>query len=697
MAQAAAQLEEIPMIEEQVDTGLKELLDTYRAPFVPGGDPKDMLSERFTLYPTRPLPEFSHAYAQAYEAYDDFNKTRSVYAMVCDNNMPTRAYPIHELTAVAHANMCTLLGAGTVNCSHLNEARTVLFIERPRGNSLLELVKKQQRLHEHKIIDMVLNPAIKALTTMREKKICHGHIHPGNFYLSDTPQLGECFSAPCSTMNHYLYEPFERLLADPLGRGEATEKSDTYALAILAYELMYGLDKIKAIPRDVFIQQVMNFGSYHVFCSKRELSDTFTDFFRGILNDNPGERWGLDQLNAWIGGKRFNVIAPVASKEAVRPITFMNEEYHSRRTLACAFHKNWREALKDIKEMRVERWCETSLHRPELSDQVDRVIRIVSSKATDVQQGEMLSRVLSILDPVAPLRTQALALRPDAMGQYLADMMHHNVPEISQLVALIEGDFGNFWAEQAEANKSTSISNAVWRQQRARPYLRNKALGFGLKRVLYELNPSLCCQSPLVKQYHVTSALELLKTLDAIAPMVASDATLVDRDIAAFIASKIDMSKVVRLTELASVPSLAFSEELVMLKLLAKAQQKHHKLQLLGLCAWAAMRVEKELDNIHNRVLRKRLKLRLKKLAQSGNLFEVLTAIINNDVIHRDLNDFTKAIALYELNTDRMDRLNNEDILVFKSKRMGGKMAMIISHFALFLTIYFTLAEMYGI
>ncbi|MDX2095854.1 MAG: hypothetical protein SFW64_07965 [Alphaproteobacteria bacterium] len=687
---------EIPLIEEQVDTGLQPLLESYQTSYVPGGEKKDDLLGRFTLYPTRPLPEFSHTYATAYEARDDFNPNRLAYAMVCDNNMPTRLQAITELNTFTHAHLTPLLGSGTVNCSHLGEARTVLFLERPRGVRLSDSIKNQLRLHEHKVIDYVLQPALKALLAMREKKISHGHIHPGNFFVSETPQLGECFSAPCGTQGHYLYEPLERLMATPLGRGEATEKSDIYALGILAFELMYGLERIKSIPRDAFIERIISLGTYHLFATNREFSDTFQDFFRGILNDNPTERWGLDQLAQWISGKRFNMIAPSVPKEASRPIDFVGQNFFSRRMLAHAMHTHWREALKDVKSMRVDRWCEMSLHRPELGSKLERLMRLSGNASTDAQMHDTMTRVITILDPSGPLRSRTLSLRPDAIGPSLAEAMQHEGPELSQLLSFIEGDLGNFWAEQADSNKSPEISIAVWRLQRARSQLKNPALGFGLERVRYELNPSLSCQSPLLKPYHVMNALDVLKTLDALAPTLGPDTSLVDRDIAAFLASRIDMGKEIRILDLASIPALAGNEELIMLKLLAKAQQKHPRMPLVGLCTWAAMRIEKMIDTIHNRIIRKRLKLQLKKLAQTGSLHEVMGAIINIDVSLHDYDGFIKAIALHQINHERMKHLQSEDILNYKARRAGGKMAMIISYIALAVTFYISLTDIVG-
>ena len=44
-----------------------------------------------------------------------------------------------------------------------------------------------------------------------------------------------------------------------------------------------------------------------------------------------------------------------------------------------------------------------------------------------------------------------------------------------------------------------------------------------------------------------------------------------------------------------------------------------------------------------------------------------------------------------------IDRLRNDDILDYKSKRAGGKMAMIISYTVLVITAYITITDMFGI
>ena len=544
----------------------------------------------------------------------------------------------------------------------------------------------------------MLTPACKALSALRERKYSHGNIRPENFYLGETSILGECFSAPAATLGHYLYEPLERLMADPLGHGEANEKADIYALGILTFELVYGLDKLKTIPREEFIERVMRQGTYQVFAGDRDFSDYLQDFFRGVLNDNTEDRWGLEQLNQFIGGKRFNMIAPSPPKDAARPVVFGQEQIFSRRVLANAMHSNWREAVKDIRAMNLARWCETSLHRPELAERIERAMRIASApSANDKQVTDMMVRVLAVLDPTGPLRTKSLSLRPDAMPLMLAYLAPDRGPELNHLLTMIQTNVCSFWMEQLESNKTPELSQLIWRLQKIKSYLDIKALGFGIERVLYELNPTLCCQSPLLKPYHVTTAVEALNVLDVLSKNLAPlDTSLVDRHIAAFLAAKIDLNKEIRLDDLTKIPELAQNPELIMLRLIGRAQQKSARLKLVGLSAWAGMRIEKMIDLIHNRVIRKRQKLQLRKLAATGSLNEVLSSIVNREIVIRDTDGFVQALALHDINTKRIEFLQNPMVLEYKARKMGGRMAVTISYTALTIIGYMQMTKLLG-
>lgn len=688
---------DVALIEEQVDSGLADLMQDYKPSYVPGGTNRDEIDDRFQIHVNRPLPEFNHSLAQAYAATDRTSPERAIYAMVLDNTMPYRTDVLDKMQNFQHPHLSMLLSSSTVRMSHLGESRQVMIFDRPHGKRLSEIRKTMPRMHEHRVIDTILQPLCKALIALKEKGLSHGSINPDNIYIGEELMLGEGLSAPSGYFQPFLYEPIERLMCDPIGKGAADEKADVYAVGMLAYELIYGLDKVKNITKDQFVKMALDIGIYHSLTNNLDFSDALADFFRGIFNDNINERWNIEQLSQWLGGKRFNMIVPPAPRESGRSIGFAGKDYYSRKSLANALHRSWKEALKEVKNIKIDRWCEMSLHRPELAEKIERVLRIGGEASTEKNNTDMMTRLLAILDPAGPIRTMQLSLRPEGFGARLAEFIRQGNPtEMNQMLDSIENDIPNYWSALSESAKSQELSQAVWRLQRCRSYLKIRSLGFGLERVLYELNPTLPCQSALVKQYHITNLTDLLKTLDALSPQLAPDTSLVDRHIAAFIASKLDMTKEVKLNDLAVLPALARNHELTVLRILAKAQQRHDKLVLVGLSTWAAMRIEKVLGEIHNRVIRKRMKLELKPAAQDGVLGDLVSIIVNRDIINRDHDGFAMAISLYAVNKQRIGRLRDTAVVNSYARRFGGQISTTIAYIILTIMGYFVLSDFMG-
>src|SRR5690606_10232023 len=68
--------------------------------------------------------------------------------------------------------------------------------------------------------------------------------------------------------------------------------------------------------------------------------------------------------------------------------------------------------------------------------------------------------------------------------------------------------------------------------------LKRPGPGFGPERALYELNPTLHCQSPMMGRRFVTDVDALLAALEETAGTIDGDKMLLDRHVAAFIAAR---------------------------------------------------------------------------------------------------------------------------------------------------------------
>lgn len=690
-AARSGSVEDIPLIEERVDPGLSELLSQYEPAHKITDVPVDTLNDRFTIFTSQPVPAFDTQASKAYVARDAMYPERAILAYVLDPNIPYRQSAIDGLKGFTHPNLSNLYDAGTIKLGDTLQLRETLFVERPAGRPLSEIFAEGKRFHERHLIDQILTPLIEGLAAMQERGISHGRINPKNLYIDQQLMLGECVSETQGLSQDMLFEPLERLMAEPMAKGAATPKSDAYAVGMVAYEALFGVERIRELDRPQLIRLMLEKGSYHALVATKELGELFTDFFRGVFNENKQERWGLDQLQNWLTGKRFNLIMPSLPSEASRPFEFMDREFFSCRSLANGLYQNWTPAAKQIRKARLDRWLEMSAHKSEMADKIVRIIRAYGGEVSAGARtdNEMLARIITTLDPFGPMRCKTLSLNVDGMGLAIAHYFkQRDNANIQLLLELISNDLPNFWADNNTMEKTQLTTTTLWTLQRVRMHLKYDQVGFGLERIVYDLNPSLPCQNEWLLPYHAKTVEEALIILDNLAKDKAATTSLADRHLAAFLASRIELLKEVKFNQLARLPSLRNNQELVALRILSMAQDKRGKMKLVGLATWAAMRIDKLIDNIHSRKLRKKIRENLKSAAKTGSISRVLAVMVENDLTRDDHNGFTRANAVYFHNQGKIEALRNQQTIDHMAKDLGGRIAVFTAYIILTITIY---------
>ena len=61
---------------------------------------------------------------------------------------------------------------------------------------------------------------------------------------------------------------------------------------------------------------------------------------RGLLNDDPQERWTLEDLGMWANGRRGSPIQQAVESRAARSYSFMNKDHYTCRELAQTMSEN---------------------------------------------------------------------------------------------------------------------------------------------------------------------------------------------------------------------------------------------------------------------------------------------------------------------------------------------------------------------
>lgn len=662
---------------------------------------RDVLHGQYRIALNEPLQQFSSAFAKAYATRGGPGDPPA-YALVFEPTATVRKKNISALKEYRHPNLLSLLDEGTVEISTLGESRYVVIMERPEGRPLAELLPPNQKnsVSDTIIVNHFIRPFIEILKNFQAMGISHNRINLKNVYIHQgVIKLGECVSEVSGYSQDFIFEPLERLLSNKLGKQDFAINADCYATGMLALHLIIGSQPFARYSAEEFISLILQKGSFHALVIQWDVSDTFQDLFRAILNDAKNDRCTPDYIENWINGRRFNLVMPSIAHETNRGFEFLGQSYLNRKYLSQALFQNWAEAKSILFDTRLPRWLETSLHQ---KDTAEVVSRIASNNLGDTQRaerhnGELVTRIISVLDPQGPIRYRTLAFSADAVGYMLAHFYFQNDTESQQvLLQVIDNDIATHFLEQQKSD--VDYSSLISRLQKARSFLRMQSQGFGIERCIYDFNPTLSCQSTLVKKICVTTLQELLYALDTLSRTVnVKDTDFIDKHVAAFMASKLDISKEIQLTEIDADRELSKEPLLIQLKLLARAQRTAKIKSLPGLSHWVAARLFPLLNKIHRRKIRYKMQRRLKTAADTGSVSAIAEMLLSQEVFVSDYLAFKREEHAYMVRRHLIAKLKNPKERTKHARMVGRGLAQTLAYGTSLFTIYFTLKAYYHI
>ncbi len=619
---AAATSADIDLSEKEFTEFFGDYSSKYHIPHVP-----DELNGRYHIELNQPLPELNSSMAEAYAVSDREGGDTALYGLVLSAGIPYRYKTINALMSMQHPNMIHCVSEGVIKLSTSGELRKTVIFEQPRGKPLSRLLAEhKQQFSEQFILRSVLAPLNEILQALQKHGINHGRINLNSIYMDGNDiMLGECVSEPSGYSQHFLFEPMERAMALPLGKGSGDMSGDCYALGVLACLLNIGRDISLEMDEQNYLENILQNGSYNVLTRGHNISDNLQDLLRGTLNDNTKERWTPEHISKWLGGKRYNLIPPSSPKESSRPVVFLEQDYFSRKALAHALYIHAESAYQILEDNKLVRWAELSLHKKEVAEQLETIVHYAEGeKPHSSRMRFLVARTIITLDPSGPLRIASVSAHIDGLGNILAGAWHnHSQDTIQDIAQIIDNDLITYWSDVQTSPESPNIAAILWKIQKMRQYLRYNSLGFGMERALYDLNPSLPCQSELIKSHHVSDIRELLEALDDISREKHSSHAPLDRHIAAFLASKMDLAKEQRIPELTFDRELSNNPKLTGLKMLALAQEKSGSPSLPGLAHWMALHTFPIVEKVHNRETRQTVIKEIRNAAARGKLAQL--------------------------------------------------------------------------
>ncbi len=645
---------------------------------------KNLLYGRYEIDLEQPLDDSSKLKATEFAAKDREGQHTNIYAVILDNNLPYRLKAIYTYEKLRSPNLQRMVAHGTVFISSLGEVRYVLIFEKIAGKKFSDILSQTKSWSERKTIQEFIQPMHSILEILSAHEVTIGQLNTDTVYYDNGRIIiKEFVSRPTGYNQNHHFETLERLSCNALSKGEGDVSVDYFALGVMLIHMGLGFTPNTEFEPDNLISKRMTMGSYNTEMGSHELSANIEDAIRGLVNDNIYERWGSQQIDTWLSGKRYNIIRPSQPKESSRSYTFGKDQLFNQRALGYAMFKNWQEARSDLRDFKLIRWVQLSIQKPEKAEELKRVLVSTGGEfgRSPSEDDELIARSLIILDNPSPIRFRNLGVNVDGLGTVIADAYAYNKSDVISLVRrIIDLDLINFWYEFNPNPVGYEIESIVSNIDKIRVVLKTHTLGFGLERVMYDLNPSLTCQSDLVKKDHVLTIEDLILSLDSKSKDVHKQTDPLDTHIAAFICSKLGIQGEVKLPSLDKYPTFRDSKLIGALILLNKAQKKSGIQSARNICQWLYEKYSKIIESYHSRSIRKQVNEDLRKSISNGSIEGMLKIITNVDTLEADRTGFDKACAQFQKNSLKINKLRNNKEIKTRATKIAMRVSMLISY-----------------
>ncbi|MEK9724257.1 MAG: hypothetical protein VW405_12365, partial [Rhodospirillaceae bacterium] len=565
----------------------------------------------------------------------------------------------------------------------IGQKTIIVIYQRPLGGRVIDrLARKDTKITEYDMPRRVIEPLADALQALDRDGMPHRALRPDNIYFLDEEMqnivLGPHTTSPPGFDQPPMLEPLARAMAQPAGRGTGTANDDLYAFGVTVVLLLLGYNPVAKVKDDDLLMSRILHGSYTAICSSARIPMRLIEPIRGMLADDPADRWDFNEITNWLTGQKINPVKKRSSDKADSFYKFRGTEHHSLRSLARHFAMHLNDAAKAIASDDFDTWVRRGLGNTALADAVRGALQTAKFHADNHQGTDdfLVCKVSTLMDPTAPIRYKGLAFMPDGYGPVLAVEWVRNNNQQPAAEALAHDVSAHWFSAQERLNRPMMDAQKAFAQLRG--LLNINDPGYGLERVLYEANPGITCQSPHVAKDAVLMIHQLLPALDNAANHAESASTPIDRHVGAFIAARFNEDIHPHLRAMAS--NRPETSVVGILSLLAFLQWKLRTPAVLGLSSWVGGLLGPAINAYHNRRTRQELERDIPRLVRKGSLPELFNLINDAEKRQEDNNSFKIAREEWlEAESEIRDIEGAGDERLTMAERFGQQAAGMIS------------------
>lgn len=614
----------------------------------PTGDRISICSGRYELYPNSALPQLDQPGTKAF-AVQGVRGGAAMVGLVPDVGEFPRHEAMPSAMNVNSPHVFRFVDSDVVYWAPAGQYRPIIVTERYSGPRFMNnILEERPPIPGELQFKQAVESLHDGLRDIYLAGLSHGRINPTNLFMRETGSyaicIGECLSTAPGKYQHHAYETIERMMSTPVARGPAAAPEDIYAVGISLLHLLLGRLPAMQMNAQDMLRAKIEKGTMMAMLSGAKLPSAYSEFFRGVLADDPELRWDLDDISHWLGGRRMGSRPAGQVRKAQRTLDFGGSYYLHPRLLADAMSKQPDAAARIIEDGSLDRWLRRSVGDEAMAESLQEAISTAAGTTRGGTPTERLvARCCVALDPSAPIRFRDLSAMPTGIGAYLASQIASNQSPRTA-ADIISAQLIGFWSNRPENfnGENTAIAQIFEGQ---RMLLERNQPGFGIERVLYELNLHMPCLSPMVADLYPLSLKAVTQGVERYASTVPENETTrepMDRHIAAFVLARYRRMND-RLFPLLDPKSNKGQRAVAILSILAELQAKTHNEPMPHTSEWLSRLLLPSLEQYHNKALREKLQKDLVRIARKGDLSALLALIDDSNTLRQDQETFDKA------------------------------------------------------
>jgi eukaryotic-like serine/threonine-protein kinase len=658
-------------------------------PQPPAGEKKSALTgevvfnESISVYAGNRLPQYDKGPVKAYVARGRDKAPPYLFALICEDHLTPRTLKASNYAAIINPSLVRLVASGVIDWPPAGKQKYCFIYENTLGNAFMpDDTRGGLGLKSDLVLANIIRPMVNVLADMRDKDFVHGNIRLSNIYDGGARNferaiLGEGLSMPVSSHQPALYEPIERAMANPIGRGAGTPQDDLYSFGVCLAIMLRHHDPTEGLSDSEIVTRKMEDGTYAVLLGRDRLTGGILELMRGLLYDDKAQRWTLDEVLVWLDGRRLSPKQASRRSKASRPVTFMHEKFTRPELLAAQLHKDTTSLRELVEGREIEQWLSRALEDKVMTARYEAALKQAEEGGKTGDYADRLAtRVAIALHPEGPLRYKSISVFPEGAGIAFTEA-YVMKRDVQMYVDFFMNYFITQWID-AQATPVPDVSGLISRFDGARAYLRNKSLGGGIEKCIYSMNPEVHCLSEKLAKFHVRSPEEMMQAFEKISKEPGRPSYFFDRHSAAFLSAK-DRKNIDPYLHEMNMPE-PYRRIMAEMRTLATIQKRSQMEKFPGIARWLVDNLGPVYERYHDRQLRDELKTRAEKMVEMGDLAKIVYLFEEQSVYQEDNVQFRRAMRRYfdleeEMKAIEKSLMNEATV----GREMGHQVAAIFS------------------